>query len=136
MKLQSLLMTNHSPHQPSLNMPPLIAAMPGGACQPPRNMVVARAETVNMLTYTPRKNIANFSELYSVWNPPVSSPSPSARSKGSRLVSPTMVTTYTRKEGINETTNHRLFWEATICEVDIEPLNMKTATSDRPMAIS
>ena len=44
--------------------------------------MVASAETVNMLTYSPRKNIANFSELYSVWNPPVSSPSPSARSNG------------------------------------------------------
>ena len=32
--------------------------------------------------------------------------------------------------------NHRLFCEATICEVDIEPLYMKTVTSDRPIAIS
>ena len=55
--------------------------------------MVASAETVNMLTYSPRKNIANFSEEYSVWKPPVSSPSPSARSNGSRLVSPTIVTT-------------------------------------------
>src|SRR5450631_2934579 len=136
MKAHSLMTNHKTPHQPWLNMPSLIAAMPGGACHPPRNMVVASAETVNMFTYSPRKNIANFSELYAVWNPPVSSPSPSARSKGSRLVSPTMVTTYTRKEGSRETTNHRLFCEATIWEVDIDPLNMKTATSDRPMAIS
>src|SRR5450631_2085142 len=136
MKSHSLMTNQIKPHQPWLNMPSLIAAMPGGACQPPRNMVVASAATVNMLTYSPRKNIANFSELYSVWKPPVSSPSPSARSKGSRLVSPTMVTTYTTKEKDAETTNHRLFCEATIWEVDIDPLNMKTATSDRPMAIS
>jgi len=32
--------------------------------------------------------------------------------------------------------NQRLFCEATICEVDIEPLYKKMATSDRPMAIS
>src|ERR1039458_1438538 len=136
MKLHSLMTNHSSPHQPWLNMPSLIAAMPGGACQPPRNMVVASAETVNMLTYSPRKNIANFSELYSVWKPPVSSPSPSARSKGSRLVSATMVTRYTTKEKDAERMNHSLFCEATICEVDIELLYMNTVTSDRPMAIS
>src|SRR5665811_1285924 len=85
MNIHSLMTNHNSPHQPWLNMPSLISAMPGGACQPPRNVVVASAETVNMLTYSPRKNIANFSELYSVWNPPVSSPSPSARSKGCLL---------------------------------------------------
>src|SRR5664279_4996932 len=122
MNSHSFMTNQSSPHQPWLNIPSLIAAMPGGACQPPRNIVVASADTVNMLTYSPRKNIANLIELYSVWKPPVSSPSPSARSKGNRLVSPSMVTTYTRKEGISETANHRLFCEATICEVDIEPL--------------
>ena len=74
-------------------MPSLIAAMPGGAWEPPRNIVVASAATVNMLMYSPRKNIAKRIEPYSVWKPPVSSPSPSARSKGSRLVSPTIVMT-------------------------------------------
>ncbi len=47
-----------------------------------------------------------------------------------------MVTTYTRKEKNAGTTNHMLLCEATICEVDIEPLYMKMATSDSPMAIS
>ena len=93
MKLHSLAVNQSSPHQPPLNMPSLMAAMKGGAFQPPRNIVVASAETVNMLTYSPRKNIAKRIEEYSVWNPPVSSPSPSARSKGRRLVSPTMVMT-------------------------------------------
>ena len=93
MNSQSLMTNQSRPHQPWLNMPSLIAAMPGGAIQPPRNIVVASAETVNMLTYSPRKNIANFSDEYSVWKPPVSSPSPSARSNGRRLVSPTIVTT-------------------------------------------
>src|SRR5918993_1091863 len=58
-------------------------------CQPPRNSVVASAETVTMLMYSARKNIANFSELYSVWKPPTSSDSASGRSNGARLVSPT-----------------------------------------------
>jgi hypothetical protein len=43
-----------------------------------------------MLTYSARKNIANFIELYSVWKPPTSSDSASGRSKGARLVSPTI----------------------------------------------
>ncbi len=43
-----------------------------------------------MLMYSARKNNANFSEEYSVWKPPTNSPSASGRSKGARLVSPTM----------------------------------------------
>ena len=43
-----------------------------------------------MLTYSARKNSANFSDEYSVWNPPTSSDSASARSNGARLVSPTI----------------------------------------------
>ena len=85
-------MTNQSTgHQPVLNIPSLTAEIGHGARQPPRNSVTASAETVTMLTYSARKNSANFSEEYSVWKPPVSSPSPSARSKGSRLVSPNIV---------------------------------------------
>ena len=64
-----------------------------GARQPPRNSVVASAETVTMLTYSARKNSANFSEEYSVWKPPTSSPSASGRSNGARLVSPTIAMT-------------------------------------------
>ena len=52
--------------------------------------MVASAETVTMLTYSARKNSANLIEEYSVWKPPTSSDSASGRSKGARLVSPTM----------------------------------------------
>ncbi len=90
MNSQTLAVNHSSGHQPSLNMPSLIADSGHGARQPPRNSVVARAETVTMLTYSARKNIANFSAEYSVWNPPTSSPSASGRSNGSRLVSPTI----------------------------------------------
>ena len=93
MKIHSLAVNHSTPHQPPLNMLSLMSEIQRGACQPPRNIVVASAETVNMLMYSPRKNIANRIEPYSVWNPPVSSPSPSARSNGSRLVSPTIVMT-------------------------------------------
>ena len=54
---------------------------------------MASAETVTMLTYSARKNSANLSEEYSVWNPPTSSPSASGRSNGARLVSPTIAMT-------------------------------------------
>ena len=64
-----------------------------GARQPPRNSVVASADTVTMLMYSARKNSANFSEEYSVWKPPTSSPSASGRSNGARLVSPTIAIT-------------------------------------------
>src|SRR3978361_1975007 len=64
-----------------------------GARQPPRNNVVASAETVTMLMYSARKNRANLIDEYSVWKPPTSSDSASARSNGARLVSPTMHTT-------------------------------------------
>ena len=63
-----------------------------GARQPPRNSVMASADTVITLTYSASCRIANFSDEYSVWYPPTSSPSPSGRSNGSRFVSPTIVT--------------------------------------------
>src|SRR5918996_2838904 len=91
------------------------------ARQPPRNSVVASAETVTMLMYSARKNSANFSEEYSVWKPPTSSPSASGRSNGARLVSPTIEITKIRNDGSRIRPYQRSAWEATICEVDIEP---------------
>ncbi|CAB4768285.1 unannotated protein [freshwater metagenome] len=43
-----------------------------------------------MFTYSAKKKSANLSDEYSVWKPPTSSPSASAKSKGARLVSPTI----------------------------------------------
>src|SRR3954468_7140006 len=63
-----------------------------GPCQPPRNMIVAKAETVTMFAYSESMNIANFKELYSVCQPATSSCSDSARSNGSRFVSATALT--------------------------------------------
>src|SRR6266567_5330877 len=66
--------TRTLPKNQTTGIQPLLAAdqseIGHGARQPPRNSVVARAETVTRLTYSARKNSANFSELYSVWNPP------------------------------------------------------------------
>src|SRR4051794_34701431 len=85
------LRKNHSSgHQPVLA--PSQIEIGHGARQPPRNSVAASAETVTMLTYSARKNRANFSDEYSVWKPPTSSDSASGRSNGARLVSPTIAT--------------------------------------------
>src|SRR5690242_10198489 len=86
--------------------------------------------------YSARKNIANFSDEYSVWKPPTISPSPSGRSNGIRFDSPIMVTMYVRNEGISSTAYQMCRWPATISDVDIDPANMNTATNDRPIAIS
>src|SRR3954465_4644647 len=85
--------TTFSRNQISGNQPVVIQSTREngkGACHPPRNSVTGSAETVIMLMYSARKNIANFSDVYSVWNPPTSSLSASGRSKGARLASPTL----------------------------------------------
>src|ERR687898_1885597 len=97
MKRKSLMVNQSTGHQPSLA--PSQSDSGQGARQPPRNSVVASAETVTMLMYSARKNRANFSDEYSVWKPPTSSPSASGRSNGARLVSPTIAMAYMAKDG-------------------------------------
>src|SRR5437773_595406 len=63
------------------------ATFENGGSHPPKNSVVMTADTTIMFAYSARKNIANRMPLYSVWKPPVSSCSASARSTGVRLVS-------------------------------------------------
>src|ERR1700676_3496722 len=60
-----------------------------GESHPPKKRIVARHDTVIMLEYSAMKNIANLKLEYSVWNPPTSSCSASAKSNGARLVSAT-----------------------------------------------
>ena len=84
--------------------------------------MVAMAETVTMLTYSARKNSANFSDVYSVWKPPTSSDSASGRSNGARLVSPIMAMTNTTKLGTSSSAYQPPdTCAATISEVDSEP---------------
>src|SRR6185436_11432870 len=92
-----------------------------GARQPPRNSVVASAETVTMLTYSARKNSANLSDEYSVWKPPTSSDSASGRSNGARFVSPTIAITNTAKLGINSQPNQPDACAPTMSAVDSDP---------------
>src|SRR4051794_6743492 len=92
-----------------------------GHIPPPRNSVVAIAETVTMLTYSARKNSANFNDEYSVWNPPTSSDSASGRSNGARLVSPTIEIVNTTKLGASNNTYQPLACEATMSAVESDP---------------
>src|SRR5689334_19777546 len=92
-----------------------------GHMPPPRNSVVAMAETVTMFTYSARKNSANFSDEYSVWNPPTSSDSASGRSNGARLVSPVIAMTKTAKLGMSSQPNQPDACAPTMSAVDSDP---------------
>src|SRR5581483_4501785 len=61
-----------------------------GGSAPPQNIAAFRPETVSIVAYSPMKNIANFMEENSVWNPAINSDSASGRSKGARFVSAIM----------------------------------------------
>src|SRR3954471_10669507 len=120
--MSTTLPRNHSTgHHPVLAPAQIGPPIGHGACQPPRNNVVASAETVVRLMYSARKNIANLIDEYSVWNPATSSLSASARSNGARLVSPTIDTMYMRNEGISGSAYQRCCCDATISLVDSEP---------------
>ena len=60
------MIRNQTTHTQGLNtqLPKRVSG--GKGRQPPRNSVVASAETVVMLMYSARKNMANFIEEYSV----------------------------------------------------------------------
>ena len=71
-------------------MPPATGSSTNGIAQPPRNSSVKNAAPVIISMYSPRKKSAHFIEEYSVWNPPTSSCSASARSNGALLHSASM----------------------------------------------
>src|SRR5436305_11887667 len=93
-------------HQPVLSTLLSISDSGHGARHPPRNSVVAIAATVVTLMYSARKNIANLIDAYSVWKPATSSLSASGKSKGARLVSPTIATRYMTNDGISGSAYH------------------------------
>src|SRR3954449_5289328 len=108
-------------HQPVLSTPSSTSDSGQGARHPPRNNVVASAETVVTLMYSAKKNIANLIDAYSVWKPATSSVSASGRSNGARLVSPTIATMYMRNEGINGSAYQSFDCAATISLVESDP---------------
>src|SRR5437764_8767683 len=80
--------------------------------QPPNQSVVATPETTNMLAYSPMKNMANFMDEYSVWNPAINSDSASGRSNGARFVSATIAMRYiqaARKPGKTQNLTLNMF---------------------------
>src|SRR6059058_2856011 len=119
--MQSTLPRNHNTgHQPVLRTLWSMSESGHGARQPPRNNVVASADTVVTLMYSARKNIANLIDAYSVWKPATSSVSASGRSKGARLVSPTIEKRYMANDG-NNGSAYQSDCDATISLVDNEP---------------
>src|SRR3569832_378559 len=119
-RISTLAKNQLSANQPELA--PLQNAVIGqGARQPPRNSVVANADTVIMLMYSARKNSANLKDEYSVWKPPTSSDSASGRSNGARLVSPTMEITNTAKLGISSQPNQPDACAPTMSAVESDP---------------
>ena len=82
--------TSGSP--PTSGRSPGMNAPSGFTLQPPRNSTQNSAAPAIMLKYSARKNSAKRMLEYSVWYPPTSSLSHSARSNGRRFVSASMHT--------------------------------------------
>src|SRR5687767_15904545 len=70
-----------------------------GLSQPPKKKIAVKAEIRIMLAYSARKNSAKAIPEYSTWKPATISDSPSATSKGARLVSATPEMKYTTNSG-------------------------------------
>src|SRR6202012_3651112 len=94
------------------------------------------AHTIKMLTYSARKNKANFIPEYSVWNPAVSSDSASARSKGARLVSAVTAMMKMIKDmitGMCPLNSHQpSAWDAMISEIRRLPVSTTMEMTEIP----
>src|SRR6185295_18082035 len=117
------------------------SALGKGDSQPPRNITEASAETRIMLAYSARKNTAKAVPEYSTWKPATISDSPSATSKGARLVSATPAMKYTRNIGnsgmrFQPSKPHDVLCFMTIVARFKLPDIIRTHTSAKPMAIS
>jgi hypothetical protein len=66
---------------------------------PPKNNTALKRLITKILAYSARKIRANPAEPYSILNPETNSDSPSAKSKGARLVSATQVTNHINEIG-------------------------------------
>src|SRR5687767_15970455 len=70
-----------------------------GLSQPPKKKTAVSTEIRSMFAYSARKNSAKAMPEYSTWKPATISDSPSATSKGARLVSATPEMKYTTNNG-------------------------------------
>src|SRR5579862_3555530 len=92
-----------------------------------------------MLAYSARKNSAKAMPEYSTWKPATISDSPSATSKGARLVSATPEMKYTISSGNSHSQFHDSAppaWVCTMVPRFMLPVAMSTPTRANPMAIS
>src|SRR6185312_615313 len=110
-----------------------------GLSQPPKKNTAVSAEIRIMLAYSARKNSANAMPEYSTWKPATISDSPSATSKGARLVSATPEMKYTTSSGSSQ--NQFQASTPPCCRSTMVPrLRLReaisTPTSAKPMAIS
>src|ERR1700754_1540069 len=85
--------------QPKLEAPSKPQDAGKGDSQPPRNRIAVSIEIRIMFAYSARKNTAKVMPEYSTWKPATISDSPSATSKGARLVSATPEMKYTMNSG-------------------------------------
>ena len=111
-----------------------------GPSGPPKNRVTTMADMVIVFMNSARKNRAKRIEEYSVWKPPTSSDSASARSKGGRVSSAVMAIRK-RKKGtkpsrIRFQSQNCVAWDSTMARVDSDPVMSTTVTTVMPRAAS
>jgi len=73
---------------------------------PPKNKIAEKSLIIRILAYSARKIRAKPAEPYSILKPETNSDSPSAKSKGARLVSATQVTNQIKDTGSIKNLSH------------------------------
>src|SRR6186713_2493601 len=111
-----------------------------GLSQPPKKKTAVSVEISSMLAYSARKNSANAMPEYSTWKPATISDSPSATSKGARLVSATPEMKYTTNSGNSQNQFQVKKPPPDCCSMMAPRLRLpdaiSTPTSAKPIAIS
>lgn len=116
----------------------LVEAVMGavGVCEVPRNRAAVSAFINRMLAYSARKKRANGPPAYSTLNPDTSSDSPSAKSKGDRLVSARVETNHMAAKGQAGKTSQMFSWAVANTCRENAPAKMITDNKIRPKLTS
>lgn len=107
-----------------------------GDNHPPKYKIDAKADISNILQYSPKKNIANIIEEYSILYPATISASASGKSKGALLVSANTDIKKTKKAGHNKNIKKTPCCFKTISFKFKEPEHMITGNTDKLIVIS
>ena len=107
-----------------------------GGNQPPKNKIVPKELISIIAEYSPKKNIANNMEEYSVKYPATNADSSSGKSKGGLFVSARAEITNTINIGKRGKTNQQFFWANTILERFNDPTHNNTVTITKPIDTS